>query len=77
LLPADLICLDAGYRRAPRGIGPYLRQHLFDKTFQGLYQTDAFDRALLVRIHCAGLLAGYEDRYILVYLYYSTRKPHH
>ena len=33
---------------APRGILPYLRQHLLDKTFQGLYHTDAFDRALLI-----------------------------
>ena len=60
---------------APRGIGPYLRQHLFDKTFQGLYQTDAFDRALLVPYFIVlVLLAGYGmHRYILVYLYYKHK----
>ena len=33
---------------APKGIGQYIRQHFLDKTFQGLYHTDLFDRALLV-----------------------------
>ena len=61
---------------APRGIGPYLRQHLLDKTFQGLYHTDAFDRALLVPYFVVlVLLAGYGmHRYILVYLYYKHKK---
>src|ERR1039458_1344630 len=67
---------------APRGIGPYLRQHLLDKTFQGLYHTDAFDRALLIPYFIVIiLLACYGmHRYILVYLYYKhknnrTTKP--
>ncbi len=61
---------------APRGIGPYLRQHLLDKTFQGLYHTDAFDRALLVPYFIVlVLLAGYGiHRYILVYLYYKHKE---
>jgi cellulose synthase/poly-beta-1,6-N-acetylglucosamine synthase-like glycosyltransferase len=61
---------------APRGIGPYLRQHLLDKTFQGLYHTDAFDRALLIPYFIVlVLLAGYGmHRYILVYLYYKHKK---
>jgi cellulose synthase/poly-beta-1,6-N-acetylglucosamine synthase-like glycosyltransferase len=61
---------------APRGIGPYLRQHLLDKTFQGLYRTDAFDRALLIPYFIVlVLLAGYGmHRYILVYLYYKHKK---
>jgi cellulose synthase/poly-beta-1,6-N-acetylglucosamine synthase-like glycosyltransferase len=60
---------------APRGIGHYLRQHLLDKTFQGLYHTDAFDRALLVPYFIVlVLLAGYGmHRYILVYLYYKHK----
>jgi cellulose synthase/poly-beta-1,6-N-acetylglucosamine synthase-like glycosyltransferase len=61
---------------APKGIGPYLRQHLLDKTFQGLYHTDAFDRALLIPYFVVlVLLAGYgAHRYILVYLYYKHRE---
>ena len=61
---------------APKGIGPYLRQHLLDKTFQGLYHTDAFDRALLIPYFIVLiLLAGYGmHRYILVYLYYKHKK---
>ena len=77
MLPADLILSSMlAIGAAPRGIGPYLRQHLFDKTFQGLYQTDAFDRALLVPYFIVlVLLAGYGmHRYILVYLYYKHKK---
>ena len=61
---------------APRGVGPYLRQHLLDKTFQGLYHTDAFDRALLIPYFIVlVLLAGYGiHRYILVYLYYKHKE---
>ena len=33
---------------ASRGIGPYIRQHFFDKTFQGLYHVNAFDLAPMV-----------------------------
>jgi cellulose synthase/poly-beta-1,6-N-acetylglucosamine synthase-like glycosyltransferase len=60
---------------APRGIVPYLRQHLLDKTFQGLYYTDGFDRALLIPYFIVlVLLASYGiHRYILVYLYYKHR----
>jgi len=60
----------------PRGIVPYLRHHLLDKTFQGLYRTDAFDRALLVPYFIVlVLLAGYGmHRYVLVYLYYKHKK---
>ncbi|HWO39911.1 MAG TPA: cellulose synthase family protein [Candidatus Acidoferrum sp.] len=60
----------------PRGIGAYLRQHLLDRTFQGLYHTDSFDRALLIPYFIVlVLLAGYGmHRYILVYLYYKHRK---
>jgi len=61
---------------APKGIGPYLRQHLLDKTFQGLYHTDAFDRALLIPYFIVLiLLAAYGmHRYILVYLYYKHKE---
>jgi cellulose synthase/poly-beta-1,6-N-acetylglucosamine synthase-like glycosyltransferase len=60
----------------PRGIGAYLRRHLLDRTFQGLYHTDSFDRALLIPYFIVlVLLAGYGmHRYILVYLYYKHKK---
>src|ERR1700734_1289473 len=60
----------------PRGIGAYLRQHLLDRTFQGLYHTDAFDRALLIPYFIVlVLLAGYGlHRYVLVYLYYKHKE---
>src|SRR5579864_6205435 len=61
---------------APKGIGPYIRQHFLDTTFRGLYHANAFDIALLVPYFIVLiLLAGYGmHRYILVYLYYKHRK---
>jgi cellulose synthase/poly-beta-1,6-N-acetylglucosamine synthase-like glycosyltransferase len=61
---------------APKGLGPYLRQHFLDRTFQGLYQANAFDYALLIPyFFVLILLAGYGvHRYQLVYLYYKNRK---
>src|SRR6202034_3491608 len=60
---------------APRGIGPYIRQHFLDTTFRGLYRANAFDVALLIPYFVVLiLLAGYGmHRYILVYLYYKHR----
>jgi cellulose synthase/poly-beta-1,6-N-acetylglucosamine synthase-like glycosyltransferase len=60
---------------APRGVMPYIRQHFLDKTFQGLYQVNGFDLALLIPYFIVLiLLAGYGfHRYILVYLYYKHR----
>jgi cellulose synthase/poly-beta-1,6-N-acetylglucosamine synthase-like glycosyltransferase len=61
---------------APRGIGPYIRQHFLDKTFQGLYHANAFDMALLIPYFIVLiLLASYGmHRYTLVYLYYKHKK---
>ncbi len=61
---------------ASRGLGPYLRQHFFDKTFQGLYQVNAFDLALLIPYFIVLIiLAAYGGhRYWLVYLYYKHKK---
>jgi cellulose synthase/poly-beta-1,6-N-acetylglucosamine synthase-like glycosyltransferase len=61
---------------APRGVGPYLRQHFLDKTFQGLYQVNAFDLALLIPYFIVLIiLATYGGhRYWLVYLYYKYKK---
>src|SRR5579863_10359731 len=61
---------------APHGIGPYIRQHFLDKTFQGLYHANAFDMALLIPYFIVLiLLAGYgAHRYVLVYLYYKNKK---
>jgi len=60
---------------APKGIGPYIRQHFLDKTFQGLYHANAFDMALLIPYFIVLiLLAGYgAHRYMLVYLYYKNK----
>src|SRR5271154_2905920 len=61
---------------APKGIGPYIRQHFLDTTFRGLYHANAFDRALLVPYFIVlVLLAAYGmHRYVLVYLYYKHKK---
>ena len=59
----------------PHGIAQYLRRHLLDKTFQGLYSPNAFDLALLIPYFIVLiLLASYGvHRYWLVYLYYKHR----
>ena len=59
-----------------KGLGPYLRQHFLDKTFQGLYQINAFDLALLIPyFFVLIILAGYGvHRYWMVYLYYKYKK---
>ena len=61
---------------APRGIGPYIRQHFLDITFRGIYHANAFDLALLVPYFIVlVVLAGYgAHRYVLVYLYYKHEK---
>ena len=61
---------------APRGLGHYFRTHFLDRTFQGLYQANAFDLALLIPYFIVlTLLASYGiHRYVLVYLYYKHRK---
>lgn len=61
---------------ASRGIGPYLRQHFLDKTFQGLYHANTFDVMLLIPYFVVLiLLASYGmHRYVLVYLYYKNKK---
>ena len=61
---------------APKGIGPYIRQHFLDTTFRGLYHANGFDLALLIPYFIVLiLLAGYGmHRYVLVYLYYKHRK---
>ena len=61
---------------APKGVLPYIRQHFLDKTFQGLYQINGFDLALLVPYFIVLIiLAAYgAHRYWLVYLYYKHKK---
>ena len=61
---------------APRGVLPYIRQHFLDKTFQGLYQINGFDLALLVPYFIVLIiLAAYgAHRYWLVYLFYKYKK---
>src|SRR5580698_9982307 len=66
----------AAFVLASKGLGPYLRQHFLDKTFQGLYQVNAFDLALLIPYFIVLIiLAAYGGhRYWLVYLYYKHKK---
>jgi cellulose synthase/poly-beta-1,6-N-acetylglucosamine synthase-like glycosyltransferase len=61
---------------APKGVLPYIRQHFLDKTFQGLYQVNGFDLALLIPYFIVLIiLATYgAHRYWLVYLYYKNKK---
>src|ERR1035437_6032803 len=61
---------------ASKGWGPYLRQHFLDKTFQGLYQVNAFDLALLIPYFVVLIiLAAYGGhRYWLGYLYFKHKK---
>jgi len=60
---------------ASKGLAHYLRQHFLDKTFQGLYQVNAFDLALLIPYFIVLIiLAAYgAHRYWLVYLYYKHK----
>jgi len=61
---------------ASKGLLPYLRQHFLDKTFQGLYQVNAFDLALLIPYFIVlTILAAYgAHRYWMVYLYYKHKR---
>src|SRR6267378_8468421 len=61
---------------APKGVLPYIRQHFLDKTFQGLYQVNGFDLALLIPYFIVLIiLALYgAHRYWMVYLYYKHKK---
>src|SRR5512141_1742818 len=59
-----------------RGFGQYFKTHFLDKTFQGIYQFNAFDLALLIPYFVVLIfLASYGiHRYVLVYLYYKNKK---
>ncbi len=61
---------------AQKGLGHYFRQHFLDKTFQGLYQANGFDLALLIPYFIVLIiLAAYGGhRYWMVYLYYKNKK---
>jgi len=61
---------------APKGVLPYIRQHFLDRTFQGLYQVNGFDLALLIPYFIVlVILAVYGGhRYWMVYLYYKHNK---
>ncbi len=61
---------------APKGVLPYIRQHFLDRTFQGLYQVNGFDLALLIPYFIVlVILAVYGGhRYWMVYLYYKHKK---
>src|SRR6266536_1240406 len=81
IIPVDLmswalICSALTLSLAPKGVMSYLRQHFLDKTFQGLYQINGFDLALLIPYFIVLIiLAVYGGhRYWLVYLYYKYKK---
>ena len=75
-IPPSILLAAAAFWTAPKGVVPYIRQHFFDKTFQGIYHANGFDIALLIPYFVVLiLLAGYGvHRYILVYLYYKHRR---
>jgi cellulose synthase/poly-beta-1,6-N-acetylglucosamine synthase-like glycosyltransferase len=75
-IPASILLAASVSWTAPKGVVPYIRQHFFDKTFQGIYHANGFDIALLIPYFVVLiLLAGYGvHRYILVYLYYKHRR---
>src|SRR5258708_13366422 len=60
---------------APKGVLPYIRQHFLDRTFQGLYQVNGFDLALLIPYFIVlVILAAYgAHRYWLVYLCFQNK----
>lgn len=64
-----------GFFAITRGLGQYIRNHFLDTTFKNVYQTDAFDLALLIPYFVVLiLLASYGvHRYMLVYLYYKNK----
>jgi cellulose synthase/poly-beta-1,6-N-acetylglucosamine synthase-like glycosyltransferase len=64
-----------GFFALTRGLGQYIRNHFLDTTFKNVYQTDAFDLALLIPYFVVLiLLASYGvHRYVLVYLYYKNK----
>src|SRR5258708_10135002 len=61
---------------AAKGLVRFIRQHFLDKTFQGLYQVNGFDLALLIPYFIVlTVLAAYgAHRYWMVYLYYKHKK---
>jgi cellulose synthase/poly-beta-1,6-N-acetylglucosamine synthase-like glycosyltransferase len=75
-MTATLIKAASALAFAPKGVLPYIRQHFLDKTFQGLYQVNGFDLALLIPYFIVLIiLAAYgAHRYWLVYLYYKNKK---
>ena len=54
---------------------PYLRQHLLDKTFQGLYHTDVFDRALLIPYFIVLILLALRQQAAAELAPYRSRMP--
>ncbi len=72
MIPSLIVCVAL----APRGLLPYVRQHFLDTTFQGLYQINGFDLALLIPYFIVLIiLAMYgAHRYWLVYLYYKNKQ---
>lgn len=65
-----------GFIQRRGGMNQWLQTHVFDKTFKGLYELNAFDLCLLIPYFVVMvILAGYGiHRYILVYTYYKHRK---
>src|SRR6185369_5413937 len=59
-----------------RGFGHYLRTHVLDTTFKGLYKANAFDMALLIPYFIVLILLAFYGlhRYQLVWMYYRNKK---
>jgi hypothetical protein len=59
-----------------RGMGHWVKTHILDKTFQGLYQTNAFDLMLLIPYFVVLIALAFYGmhRYQLVWMYFRNRK---
>jgi cellulose synthase/poly-beta-1,6-N-acetylglucosamine synthase-like glycosyltransferase len=59
-----------------RGFGHWVRTHMLDKTFLGIYQADAFDLAILIPYFILLICLAFYGlhRYQLVWMYYRKRK---
>src|ERR1700754_3454964 len=65
-----------GLLMAPHGFSYYLRRHVLDQTFKGLYRWNAFDTSMLVPYFIVMLILAFYGihRYQLVWLYYRNKK---
>ena len=74
--PLSVELLAASFASQSHGVQHWVRTHIFDTTFRGLYHANAFDLCLLIPYFIVLIiLAGYGmHRYQLVWMYYRNRR---